>query len=225
MGSGAISIGLVALAFAALADLATRRFEGIVSAYPLLPLAGTPLAFAAIAWATRRFAPQASGSGIPQVIAATRDPRGAFHTLVSMKVGLIKCAFTLIALLAGGSVGREGPTVQISAAILSLHHRLFRVPLRSSMIIAGGAAGVAAAFNTPLAGVTFAIEELADANEQRVALLVMTNRPRRLGAGLQGTALSWASKILADEQDLASASDERPRKACSTIRLGAGRDL
>jgi H+/Cl- antiporter ClcA len=64
--------------------------------------------------------------------------------------------------------------VQISAAILAFHHRIFRVPMRASMIIAGGAAGVAAAFNTPLAGVTFAIEELADAYEQRVALLVMT---------------------------------------------------
>ncbi len=64
--------------------------------------------------------------------------------------------------------------MQISAAILGWHHRLLRAPMRASMVIAGGAAGVAAAFNTPLAGVTFAIEELADAYEQRVALLVMT---------------------------------------------------
>jgi H+/Cl- antiporter ClcA len=53
-------------------------------------------------------------------------------------------------------------------------HKLFRVPIRASVMVAGGAAGVAAAFNTPLAGVTFAIEELAAAYEQRMTLLVMT---------------------------------------------------
>ncbi len=53
-------------------------------------------------------------------------------------------------------------------------HRWLRMSIRSSVIIAGGAAGVSAAFNTPLAGVAFAIEELAAAYEQRMTLLVMT---------------------------------------------------
>lgn len=81
---------------------------------------------------------------------------------------------TLIAVLGGASVGREGPTVQIAAAVMGLSHRLLRVPLRGAVLIAGGAAGVAAAFNTPLAGLLFAIEELASAYEQRVTLLVIT---------------------------------------------------
>jgi H+/Cl- antiporter ClcA len=76
-------------------------------------------------------------------------------------------------LAVGGSVGREGPTVQTSAAVMVGIHRLLRVPITAGVIIAGGAAGVAAAFNTPLAGVAFAIEELAAAYEQRVAVLVM----------------------------------------------------
>jgi len=63
--------------------------------------------------------------------------------------------------------------VQISAAIMVAMHRWFRVPLSAGVYIAGGAAGVSAAFNTPLAGVAFAIEELAAAYEQRVAVLVM----------------------------------------------------
>lgn len=70
-------------------------------------------------------------------------------------------------------MGREGPTVQISAAVTVAVHRLFRVPITAGVVIAGGAAGVAAAFNTPLAGVAFAIEELAAAYEQRAAVMVM----------------------------------------------------
>ena len=73
----------------------------------------------------------------------------------------------------GGSVGREGPTVQVSAAIMVAMHRLLKVRVTAGVFIAGGAAGVAAAFNTPLAGIAFAIEELAAAYEQRVAVLTM----------------------------------------------------
>ncbi len=76
-------------------------------------------------------------------------------------------------LVGGASVGREGPTVQVSAAVMVWVHRTLRIPITAGVLIAGGAAGVAAAFNTPLAGVAFAIEELAAAYEQRVTLLVM----------------------------------------------------
>lgn len=174
MGLGAITIGLAALLFAKLADSASGLFDGLVHWRWWAPLVVTPSAFAVITWMTRRFAPEAAGSGIPQVIAAADDPKRALDRLISLKTAIFKGVFTVVALLSGASVGREGPTVQISAAILGWYTRAFRAPMRASMIIAGGAAGVAAAFNTPLAGVTFAIEELADAYEQRVALLVMT---------------------------------------------------
>jgi len=174
MGAGAVSIGLAAIAFAWLADAASEAFRALAGAAWWLPLLLTPAGFAAIAWATRRYAPETVGSGIPQVIAAVQQPGRALRRIISVQTALFKFAFTIAALLIGASVGREGPTVQLSAAILGWYHRVFRAPLRASMIIAGGAAGVAAAFNTPLAGVTFAIEELADAYEQRVALLVMT---------------------------------------------------
>lgn len=95
-------------------------------------------------------------------------------SLASAKTAILKFAMTIGALLVGASVGREGPTVQISATIMAYAHRLFRMPVRASVMIAGGAAGVAAAFNTPLAGVTFAIEELAAAYEQKMTLFVMT---------------------------------------------------
>ena len=171
---GAIAVGLAALAFALVADRAQTAFDDLVLRAPLAPLVLTPLAFAAIVYITRRWAPEARGSGIPQVIAAARNPGDErFRALTSMRTALYKLGLTLLGLLAGASVGREGPTVQIGAAIMEATHRMFRIRLGAAVYIAGGAAGVSAAFNTPLAGVAFAIEELASAYEQKLALLVM----------------------------------------------------
>jgi H+/Cl- antiporter ClcA len=172
--AGAVIVGLVALVFADFADRANSAFRAFAGRWWWAPLLATPTGFAAIAWATMRFAPLAGGSGIPQVMAATKNPEAALSTLVSARVAIAKFFLTVGALLVGASAGREGPTVQIAAAIMGRMHRLLRIPLRSSVYIAGGAAGVAAAFNTPLAGVAFAIEELAAAYEQRMTLLVMT---------------------------------------------------
>ncbi len=139
-----------------------------------MPLLITPSVFALIVWLTNRYVPDARGSGIPQIIAAGRYPdQAADGPLVSLKTAFAKLALTLTTLAAGGSVGREGPTVQVSAAIMVAMHRLLKVRISAGVFIAGGAAGVAAAFNTPLAGIAFAIEELASAYEQRVAVLTM----------------------------------------------------
>ncbi|MFC6622605.1 chloride channel protein [Novosphingobium panipatense] len=170
---GAILVGLVALAFAHLADRANALFRQLYALWWWAPLVLTPAGFAAVAWLTNRFAPLAKGSGIPQVMAATRNPEAALSSLISARTAVAKFFLTCTGLLMGASVGREGPTVQIAAAIMGRLHKWLHVPLRSSVYIAGGAAGVAAAFNTPLAGVAFAIEELAAAYEQRMTLLVM----------------------------------------------------
>ena len=172
--TGAIALGIVALIFAKAADTASHLFVIVVHRQKWAPLIATPLGFAFLVWLTRRIAPDARGSGIPQIMAARDDPERAMVSLASAKTAVVKFVVTLGALLVGASVGREGPTVQISASIMAYAHRLFRMPVRSSVMIAGGAAGVAAAFNTPLAGVTFAIEELAAAYEQKMTLLVMT---------------------------------------------------
>lgn len=171
--TGAILLGLIALAFAESADMAQKLFLRLVEKVPLLPLVLTPAGFVLLAWLTHRFAPEARGSGIPQVIAAAPHPEAGLARLVSLKMAAAKFLLTISALLFGASVGREGPTVQISAAVMTSVHRLFKVPLSSAVVIAGGAAGVSAAFNTPLAGVAFALEELAAAYEQRLTLLVM----------------------------------------------------
>ena len=171
---GAVVLAAFALAFSKAADVAMAWSSRLFEAFPLLPLILTPLIFATVAYVTRRWASAARGSGIPQIIAAADLPESeTAGRLASLKTGALKVVLTLLMLLGGASVGREGPTVQVSAAVMVWVHRLLRVPITAGVLIAGGAAGVAAAFNTPLAGVAFAIEELAAAYEQRVALLVM----------------------------------------------------
>jgi H+/Cl- antiporter ClcA len=173
-GLGAVALAGFALLFARAADEAQDLFKLVFAAAPLLPLVLTPAIFALVAYATRRWASAARGSGIPQIIAAAEDPASAgAGRLASFGTALSKLVLTLMMLLGGASVGREGPTVQVSAALMVWVHKLLKVPITAGVLIAGGAAGVAAAFNTPLAGVAFAIEELAAAYEQRVALLVM----------------------------------------------------
>jgi H+/Cl- antiporter ClcA len=142
------------------------------------PLLWTPLCTAAIVWCTRRYAPGAAGSGIPQVMAAL-DPAMApadISRFASLRLSLAKIVLTSWGLLAGLSLGREGPSVQIAAGLMLQARAL--MPRRSainahSLLVAGGAAGIAAAFNTPLAGVMFAIEELARAPEQRSSGLII----------------------------------------------------
>jgi len=174
MLTSAVVIGILATLFAWAANAAQRDFAAFATRERYVPLVLTPLLFLMIAAVTRSFAPASRGSGIPQVIAASRDPGGETTAgLLSIRTAFAKLALSIAALLGGASVGREGPTVQVAAAAMTQVHRLFRVRVTPGVLIAGGAAGVAGAFNTPLAGIAFAIEELASAYEQRVAVLVM----------------------------------------------------
>ena len=171
---GAGGVGLCAIAFARAADWASALFLAMDARYWWLPLLLTPLGYIAIVWLTNRLAPAARGSGIPQIIAAKHNPGNATSSLASARTTILKSFLTAAALACGGTVGREGPTVQLGATVMAYAHRIARVPITASVLVAGAAAGVAAAFNTPLAGVAFAIEELAAAYEQRMTLLVMS---------------------------------------------------
>lgn len=172
--AGALIVGLIAVMFAHLGEMAQRLFYGVERWHAWSPLVLTPLMFLLLAWVTTRLAPEAAGSGIPQVIAASRNvDNRTGRALTSLRGAFAKLFLTIGALMGGASVGREGPTVQVAAAVMVRIHKLFGVKVTPGVLIAGGAAGVAAAFNTPLAGIAFAIEELAVAYEQRVAVLAM----------------------------------------------------
>jgi H+/Cl- antiporter ClcA len=88
-------------------------------------------------------------------------------------VFLSKIAITTLGLVVGASVGREGPTVQIGAGLMLLFGRWGGIRREQGLILAGSAAGIAGAFNTPLAGVVFAIEEMSRSFEARTNGLVL----------------------------------------------------
>ncbi|MEO6845564.1 MAG: chloride channel protein [Ginsengibacter sp.] len=128
----------------------------------------SPVCFIAAWWLVVRFAPYARTSGIPQVMAAvefaTTNYDKKIKKLLSLKVFFIKLISGLLMIFGGGAVGKEGPTIQMSGIIFRKINewlpKWWPPVSRSNMITAGAAAGLAAAFNTPLGGVVFAIEEL-----------------------------------------------------------------
>jgi len=170
--------GLTVVLFTWLTERAFAAFELMQSGRWWLPLIWTPLCTAAIAWLMRRYAMGSAGSGIPQVMAALDASVTPSHRslYVSLKLTLAKMALSSWGLLAGLSLGREGPSVQIAAGVM--HHARRYLPDKSQvsahgLMMAGGAAGIAAAFNTPLGGVMFAIEELSRKPEQRSSGLLL----------------------------------------------------
>ena len=171
--------GLLVVAFARLADIALAQFAQQTAERAWLPFIYTPLIGMLVVWLTTRFFVGAQGSGIPQVIAATRLARQGkpINKLVSLRIAFAKISLGTLALTGGFSVGREGPSVQVAASIMHFFHRFLpnaRIVRSEDLILAGGAAGIAAAFNTPLAGIAFAVEELGRKLETRTSGVLLS---------------------------------------------------
>lgn len=183
---GGILTGLSAYAFAYLADDVQDFFYNAIGAYPSLPWLVTPIGFALCAFVAARWFPNAQGSGIPQCIAAMHtSDRKVRDRLLSLRLAFGKIVLTVLGLACGASIGREGPTVQVGASIMSAIGVKGGKDQRA-LILAGSAAGIAAAFNAPLAGIVFTIEELSRSFEAKTSGLILT---ATIIAGLTATTL------------------------------------
>ncbi|RYZ12749.1 MAG: chloride channel protein [Comamonadaceae bacterium] len=175
----AIAAGGFVVVFTWLAEWASGGFARLFEQHPLGVLLVTPLLTAGIVWCTRRWAPAAAGSGIPQVKAALDPalPPAGRHLFVSLRLSLAKMALAIAGFAAGLSIGREGPSVQVAAGVMQHARRWLSAGTSidsRGLLLAGGAAGIAGAFNAPLAGVVFAIEELSGRIESRASGLIIT---------------------------------------------------
>ncbi len=171
--AGAVLVGGLCALFALLAVQAGHIFSWLVGLGPWVPLLATPLVMTGLAWATINLFPGSQGSGIPQAIAALESRRKS--AVLSLRIVIGKILLALGGLAVGASIGREGPSVHVGASIMYSLGRLSRFPahyMERGLILAGGAAGIAAAFNTPLAGIVFAIEEMSKSFEQRTSGIV-----------------------------------------------------
>lgn len=160
--------GMIAVFYASLFSLAESGTAFIVSINHYWLFLITPLCFLGGWWLVRRYATYARGSGIPQVIAAVEltdtDEEGKIKKLLSLRIIIIKIASSLLMVLGGGVVGREGPTIQIAGSVFKKVNEWLPAwwpkISKANMIMAGAGAGLAAAFNTPLGGIVFTVEEL-----------------------------------------------------------------
>jgi CIC family chloride channel protein len=109
-----------------------------------------------VAFLVKNFAPEAKGHGVPEVMDAVYHRQGVIRPVVAV----VKALASALSIGSGGSVGREGPIIQIGSAFGSTMGQVLRLPAWQVMtLIAGGAGGgIAATFNTPVGGVLFAVE-------------------------------------------------------------------
>jgi CIC family chloride channel protein len=155
-----------------------------------LVVLGCAAAAMAAAWLVRRFAPDASGSGIPHVEAVLEGelPPADFRMIPVKFVGGV------LAIGSGLALGREGPTVQMGAGIAHLVGLLFRRgwPDTRVLLAAGAGAGLATAFNAPIAGAIFVLEELVRRFDTKIAIAAL---------GASATAIGIARLMLGDAPD------------------------
>ncbi|MDA8349942.1 MAG: chloride channel protein [Pseudomonadota bacterium] len=193
--TAALLVGLMSVWFARWSTDAYDLFISWVHGRAWLAFLITPTAMVLAVYATRRWFYGAEGSGIPQVIAGVHAPREEgdetlMKRLFGLRVIIGKIGISLLAFLGGMTIGREGPTVHIGAAIMGETRRFYprrTLQLERRLLIAGAAAGLSGAFNTPLAGVVFAIEELARDFETRTNGTMIT---AIIFAGLTSLALA-----------------------------------
>jgi CIC family chloride channel protein len=142
------------------------------------------------AWLVRRYSPQASGSGIPHVEAVLNEelPQAPFRLIP------VKFLGGLLAIGTGLALGREGPSVQMGASMAHLLGVVFRRnwPDCRMLLAAGAGAGLATAFNAPIAGAVFVLEELVRRFDSRTTITTL---------GASAGAIAVARVLLGEAPD------------------------
>jgi H+/Cl- antiporter ClcA len=145
----------------------------------ILPAIFIAISMMLIVVVQRKFFPGTEGTGIPQAIAALKiGDRPERALMLSVRIAIGKTLLLTVALLSGITVGREGPSVHVGACFMHLCTKVTRLPpflVQRGLILAGSAAGIAAAFNTPIAGVVFCFEEVGRMFDRKsVACIIRT---------------------------------------------------
>jgi CIC family chloride channel protein len=183
-----------------------QKYAGLV-----LVVAGCAGATAVAAWLVRRYAPHASGSGIPHAEAVLHGQ------LPQAPLTLIPVKFFggLLAIGSGLALGREGPSVQMGASIGHMFGNLFQRKLPDCLVLlaAGAGAGLATAFNAPIAGAAFVLEELVRRFDLRITVATF---------GASAAAIAVSRLLLGQGSDFQVAPLPYPGFATLPIHLALG---
>lgn len=166
---GSLITGVVAVMYAQIFTWGEKLMNLIFDWNAWMIFIIAPTGFVLSWWLVKEFAPYSKGSGIPQVMAAVELANPKEHTkirhLLSIKIIVFKILSSLALVIGGGAVGREGPTIQIAGSVFRKVNEYlpdwWPKISKKNMIMTGAAAGLSAAFNTPLGGIVFAVEELS----------------------------------------------------------------
>ena len=165
--------GLGAYAFNFAEQISEEARRWMMDVSPFLPAAVVSVSLVVICALRDRVFPGTDGTGIPQTIAALKIPDGPERSKVlSLRIMIGKMLLLTMGLFAGPTIGREGPSVHVGACLMHLCTRFAsfqRHLVERGLILAGGAAGISAAFNTPIAGAVFAFEEIGRSFEKNNA--------------------------------------------------------
>jgi H+/Cl- antiporter ClcA len=179
----ALVTGVIAVLYTKLFEWAEKLGVSLYKAHESLIFIMAPAGFV-LAWLlVKQVDIYASGSGIPQVMAAIElttpreDDQG--KRLLNVRMMLVKIASSLLMIFGGAAIGREGPTIQIAGTVFRKINEWLPESWpkisRKNMILTGAAAGLAAAFNTPLGGIVFAVEELAKTHFNHFKTVIFTS--------------------------------------------------
>ncbi len=176
---GSFLVGAVAYYFAFIGEQSEHFRANVHEKFDWMLYLLPAIGLTAITLLRVRFFHGTEGTGIPQTIAALQmEDEEQRHRMLSPRILLGKVILTTLGLFSGASMGREGPTVQAGACIMHYLKKFIRFPdhlARKGLILAGGAAGIAAAFNAPVAGIVFSIEEIGRSFEKKnLRVLIVT---------------------------------------------------
>lgn len=221
IGSGAVT-GVMVSAFKLSLAAATQLRAGALDAAhqigpagALVTVAGAAAAMAAAGWLVARYSIYASGSGVPEVEAALS---GELPPAPLRRILLIKFVGGILSIGAGAALGPEGPGVQMGAVSARLLAGVFRRawPDTQALVAAGAGAGIAVAFNAPIAGAVFVLEELTRRFDTRVAIA---------GLGASSAAIFVSRLLLGDATVLHVAVSVHPASAVGPLPYAAAASL
>ena len=163
--------------FIEISEFAQQAYKHTVKQNPYLSLLITPLAYVGVIYVAKFYAHRVQSSGIPQILAALDSRNKQIRRqLLAFRIALTKICFIFVGMLGGAPIGIEGPCIHIGSSIFYGFNRFLNLKRKimiHSMIVIGGCAGLIVAFNSPIAAVLFAFEELGR-NIRKQAMILIT---------------------------------------------------